>query len=58
MNIKQIIFIARTIQHETDHLNGIVFIDKISELKKLSLSLEIKKIKESSNNGVNIRKLK
>jgi peptide deformylase len=27
--------LARVIQHETDHLNGIVFIDRVSDTKKL-----------------------
>ncbi len=29
-------FFARVIQHETDHLNGIVYIDRMSDLRTLS----------------------
>jgi peptide deformylase len=33
--IKSSGFLARIIQHETDHLNGIVFLDRISDTKTL-----------------------
>jgi peptide deformylase len=37
-------FLARALQHETDHLNGILFIDKLSsEDRKLAM----KEIRES-----------
>ena len=29
-------FFARVIQHETDHLNGIVYIDRMRDLRTLS----------------------
>jgi peptide deformylase len=29
-------FFARVIQHETDHLNGIVYVDRMSDLRSLS----------------------
>jgi peptide deformylase len=29
-------FFARVIQHETDHLNGIVYVDRMSDLRTLS----------------------
>jgi peptide deformylase len=51
-------FLARALQHETDHLNGILFIDKLSaENRKLAM----KEIRESewfnlaSENGQNIQ---
>ncbi len=37
-------FFARTIQHEIDHLDGILFIDKIDPLKKTLISGKLKKI--------------
>lgn len=35
---------ARAIQHEIDHLNGILFVDKIDPLKKTLISGKLKKI--------------
>lgn len=34
--------LARAIQHETDHLNGILFVDRISPAKKLSVRKKLK----------------
>ncbi len=36
--------IARIIQHECDHLNGIVFVDKVSPIKKRLLKSKLKAI--------------
>ena len=33
-------FFARVIQHETDHLNGIVYVDRMSDLSSLSFLAE------------------
>ncbi|OGJ87657.1 MAG: peptide deformylase [Candidatus Raymondbacteria bacterium RifOxyA12_full_50_37] len=35
---------ARAIQHEMDHLNGILFVDKLPPTKRLFLKRELKKI--------------
>ncbi len=40
-------YIARVIQHEIDHLNGVLIIDMISSLKKQLLKKEIKKLKKN-----------
>ena len=37
-------YLARVIQHELDHLNGILFIDKISPLKRSFIESNLKKI--------------
>jgi peptide deformylase len=37
-------FLARALQHETDHLNGILFIDKLTEEDR---KLAMKEIRES-----------
>jgi len=37
-------FFARVIQHETDHLEGKLFIDRISSLKRLLYKKKLKKI--------------
>lgn len=40
--------LARIIQHETDHLNGVLFVDKISKIAKISLSSKLKHLKEQN----------
>jgi peptide deformylase len=37
--------IARVIQHEIDHLNGTIFLDKVTDMKSLMSEEEYKKIK-------------
>ena len=39
--------VARVLQHEIDHLNGVLFIDRISGLKRRSLSDELLKIQQA-----------
>jgi peptide deformylase len=36
-------FIARLIQHETDHLNGIIFMDKLTSPQEISTSFNLTK---------------
>ena len=36
--------LARVIQHETDHLNGVLFIDRVSAATKLSLRRKLKRL--------------
>lgn len=36
--------LARAIQHETDHLNGVLFIDRVSPATKLSLKRKLKRL--------------
>ena len=38
-------FLAKCIQHEVDHLNGILYIDHLSALKRQRVEKQIKKIK-------------
>jgi peptide deformylase len=38
---------AVALQHETDHINGIVFIDRMSAVKKMMLSKQLKELKAS-----------
>jgi len=40
--------LARAIQHEIDHLNGLLIIDLVSEMQRASVSQEMKKIKKDS----------
>jgi peptide deformylase len=44
VRIKDDGFLARILQHETDHLDGILFIDKIGFLRKLKLRKKFKSI--------------
>ena len=41
-------FLAQVIQHEVDHLNGMLFIDRISPVKKISLSGKLKEMKKQT----------
>jgi len=41
-------FLARVIQHEFDHINGIIFTDKISDFKKIMSRDEYRKISKSN----------
>jgi peptide deformylase len=46
---------AVVIQHEYDHLNGILFIDKISKLSLLKIKRKLKLIESTAVDGKNIR---
>ena len=39
--------VARVLQHEIDHLNGVLFIDRISGLKRRLLSDELLRIQQA-----------
>jgi peptide deformylase len=38
--------LARAIQHEADHLNGVLFVDRVSAASKLSLKRRLKRLQE------------
>jgi len=38
--------LARIIQHEVDHLNGVLFIDRLSTAKKLLIKPQLRKLRE------------
>ncbi len=40
--------VARVIQHEVDHLNGILFIDRISHVKKIALRGRLKRLRRET----------
>ena len=40
---------ARVFQHELDHLNGVLFIDKLSPLNKRLISKRLAQIKKEGN---------
>jgi len=41
-------FLARAIQHEIDHLNGVLLYDHMSAVKKVALSGKLRKLKKAS----------
>jgi peptide deformylase len=41
-------FIARVVQHEMDHLKGVLLVDRMSYLKKVSLSGQLKRLKKET----------
>lgn len=40
--------LARAVQHELDHLNGVLLVDRMSPIKRISLSGKLKKLKKSA----------
>lgn len=44
-------FLARAVQHETDHLNGILYIDHMSAVERLKCAAKLKKLSKA-NGGV------
>ena len=40
--------LARALQHEVDHLNGVLFIDRISSVAKASLSSRLKRLQKEN----------
>lgn len=42
-------FDARAMMHENDHLNGVLYIDRLSPKKKKELELKLRKIKKTYN---------
>ena len=48
-------FLARAIQHEVDHLNGVLFIDRMSSAAKISLSSKLKRLQKETQRGLKHR---
>ena len=47
--------LARAIQHEVDHLNGILFIDRMSSVAKAALSSRLKRLQKQTKRGERLR---
>lgn len=47
--------LARAIQHEIDHLNGILFIDRMSSAAKTVLSSRLKRLQKETQRGIKHR---
>jgi len=41
-------FVARAVQHELDHLNGVLLVDRMSHIKKIALSGQLKRMKKET----------
>ena len=48
MTIEATGLLARALQHEVDHLNGILFIDRMSSALKVSLSSKLKRLQKET----------
>ena len=48
-------FLARAIQHEGDHLNGILFIDRMHSAAKAALSSRLKRLQKETHRGIRHR---
>jgi len=47
-------FVARVAQHEIDHLNGILLVDRMSRLKKIALSGQLKRMKKETQEAIGV----
>ncbi|OGV42702.1 MAG: peptide deformylase [Lentisphaerae bacterium GWF2_57_35] len=41
-------FMARAVQHELDHLNGVLFVDRMSPLKKIAIAGQLKRLRRET----------
>jgi peptide deformylase len=48
-------FLARAIQHEGDHLNGILFIDRMRSAAKAALSSRLRRLQKETRRGIRHR---
>jgi len=48
-------FLARAIQHEHDHLNGILFIDRMPSAAKAALSSRLRRLQKETKRGISHR---
>lgn len=44
-------FLARVIQHELDHLQGVLFVDRVSPVRKVALAGELKRMRRKALAG-------
>jgi peptide deformylase len=49
-------FLARVIQHEVDHLNGVLFIDRMSAPKRFAIKGKLRKMKEETEDRLAARR--
>lgn len=44
-------FLARAVQHETDHLDGVLFVDHFSAVERLSKAAKLKKLSKANGSA-------
>jgi peptide deformylase len=49
--------LGRAVQHEVDHLNGILFIDRMNSAAKAALSSRLKQMQKETRRGRTSRQL-
>jgi len=49
--------LARAIQHELDHLNGVLFVDRVSPVKKITLAGKLKRLRREREEELRIADL-
>lgn len=47
--------LARAIQHELDHLNGVLFIDRMTPVKKMLLNNQLKRLAKETKRELNLK---
>ena len=55
IQVEAVGFLARAIQHEGDHLNGILFIDRMRSAAKAALSSRLRRLQKETRRGVRHR---
>ena len=45
-------FVARVAQHEIDHLNGVLLVDRMSRIKRIALSGQLKRLKKETREAL------
>ena len=46
--------LARIIQHELDHLNGVLFVDRVSAVKKISMAGKLRRMKKKTESELEL----
>ena len=46
--------LARAIQHEMDHLNGVFIVDRVSELERIQYQKELKDLERKSKSLISL----
>jgi peptide deformylase len=49
-------FLARVLQHEVDHLNGILFVDRLDKSEYMNIKYDLKKLQKKSKKLRPVRK--
>ena len=52
LHLKQ--FIARVVQHEMDHLHGVLLVDRMGQLKKIALAGQLKRLRNETREDLGV----